>query len=69
LKLYDFAMRRWGVSFREIEEQWTDAEFFGLIQAAREIEEDARDASRSDGPRQIVETMEQRAARLVREQG
>ncbi len=53
-------MQRWGISFREIETEWTYDELFRLIKAAKANDEAARGTTK----RETVETIEQRAARL-----
>lgn len=57
-------MQRWNVSFREIETEWTDDEFYRLIKAAKANDEAAREGTRGTKKRETVETIEQRAARL-----
>lgn len=57
-------MQRWGISFREIETEWTYDELFRLIKAAKANDEAAREGTRGTKKRETVETIEQRAARL-----
>jgi hypothetical protein len=60
--LYDIAMQRWGVPFHVIEREWSDAQFFGLLTAARENQEQV-----NGGGKVHHETISERAARLIRE--
>lgn len=48
IALYEMAMKYWGVPFHVIESEWTDEQFFSLLECANERETSVQKKSRSN---------------------